>query len=92
MTEKIKIKPLGNRVVLLPEKEEKVTKSGIILADSGKNEKKNIGKILVVSENLKEKLKEGDKVFFSDYGYEEIEMDGEKYFIVPEDKIYAIIN
>ncbi len=90
---KIKLQAVGAKVIVRPIKEEEKTKSGIILPESD-NEKTNMGEIVALgklSDTYKD-LKEGDKVLFSEYGYDTVEFDGEKYFVMPDNKILAIVK
>jgi chaperonin GroES len=96
------ITPLGSRVLIKPyTKEELETKNnfGIILPDSGKKEKSEQGMVVAVGkgEYVEGKLvpvqvKVGDKVAFSKYGYDEISVGGEDYYLIKEDSILAIIK
>jgi chaperonin GroES len=63
------IKPLDDRILLEPEQAEETTASGIIIPDTAK-EKPRIGKVIAVGtdEDLREKIKEGNKVLFTKYG------------------------
>lgn len=91
---KLKLKAIGAKVIVRPVKEEEKTASGIILPESSNNEKTNMGEIVAigkVSEPYKE-LKLGDKVLFSEFGYDKIEYDGEEYFVMPDNKVLAVIN
>ena len=96
-----KITPLGDRILLKPisEEESKMTASGIIIPDTISREKPEQGKIIAVGEGRWEdgkrvplSVKIGDKVVFSRYGYEEIKIDGEEYYILKEENILAIIR
>jgi len=74
----MKVKPLGNRVLVKQESQEEVTKSGIVLPDTADKEKKAIGTIIEVgngSEVASLGLKVGDKVVFGKYAGDEVEMD-----------------
>lgn len=88
----MKIKPIGERVVLKPIKAEEKTKSGIYLP---KSEDKKEGIIESVG-NLKSgesiPLKQGDRVMYSGYSNEEIEINGEKYIIVEFKDIIARVE
>ena len=89
----MKIKPMDDRLVLeLIEQEEK-TSSGIIIPDSAK-EKPIMGRVVAVGtdEDLREKIKEGDKVLFAKYGGEEINFDNKDYKIVQRSDILAVIE
>ena len=96
----VNFKPLSNHVFIEPLKEEKATKSGIVLPETAEKEKPMVGKILAVGPGkLNEKgevmpmsVKVGDKVLFKKYGPDEIEVDGKKYLVGEETDILAIID
>ena len=74
----MQVKPIGNRILVLPVKEEEVTKSGIVIASSTEKEKKARGKIVAVGngEDIEELgLKVGDEVVFGKYSGDEVEVD-----------------
>lgn len=95
----MKIKPLGERVLVELVKEEEVSKGGIIIPDSAK-EKPQEGKVIAVGtgkldENGKVvpfNVKKGDLVLMPKYGGTEVKVDGNEYQIVREDDILAIIG
>ncbi len=71
------IKPLGDRVLVKPGKEEEVTASGIVLPDTVDKEKKAEGEIVAVGNGdtiAKLGLKVGDKILYKKWGGEEIKM------------------
>ena len=92
----IKIKPLGDRVVIKPTPKEEVSKGGIVLPDTAK-EKPQEGKIVAVgpgklSEDGKRiamEVKVGDKVIYSKYAGTEIKLDEEELIILRESDILA---
>ena len=91
----MKLKPLGDRVVVKPTPQEEVTKSGIILPDSADKEKKAEGEGVAVGtgEQLSELgLKVGDKVVYSQYGGSEFEIDKQEYKILSEDDLLAVLE
>ncbi len=96
---KVRIKPLGDRVVVKPIEEEEVTKSGIVLPDTAK-EKPQKGEVLAVGsgkllengERVPLEVKVGDVVVFAKYGGTEIELDGEEYVILSERDLLAVIE
>lgn len=101
MQEKGKISPLGDRILLKPfsDEEMKTTASGIIIPDTVSKEKPEQGKVIAVGEGRWENgkrvpmsIKVGDKVVFSRYGYEEVKLDGEEFYILKEENILAIIR
>ena len=95
----MKIKPLGERVLVELVKEEEVSKGGIITPDSAK-EKPQEGKVIAVGtgkldENGKVvpfNVKKGDLVLMPKYGGTEVKIDGNEYQIVREDDILAVIG
>lgn len=95
------IVPLGDRVLLRPisEEEQSKTAAGIIIPDTVSKEKPEQGTVVAVGEGRLEEgqrvplsVKVGDKVVFSRYGYDEIKLDGEEYYILKEDNILAVIK
>lgn len=89
----MKIKPLADRVLILPvEVEQKV--GGIIIPDTAK-EKPQRGKVVAVGNGTKDEdmiLKVGDEVFYGRYAGTEIENDGEKYLMMRQSDILAIVE
>ena len=99
----VKIKPLGDRVLIEPASEadhSKKTKSGIIIPDTAEKEKPQEGVVVAVGEgkhlengkNQPVAVKKGDKVLYSKYGPSEIKVDGKEYLIAREEDILAIIG
>jgi len=88
---KVKINPIGDKLVVKPIKEEEKTKSGIILPESATKETPNMGEVVAVGE-LSENIKVGDRVLFSEYGYDKVELEEEEYYIMKEEKVLAVIN
>lgn len=91
----MKLKPLGDRVVVEPLTEEETTKSGIILPDTVDKEKKAEGKIIAIGDGEKIKklnLKEGDRVLFGKYAGEEVKVDEVEYKILTDEDVLAVIE
>ncbi|MGM5483722.1 MAG: co-chaperone GroES [Nanobdellota archaeon] len=87
----MKIKPIGERVLLKQQKKEEKTAGGIYIPDSAKEEKKE-GIVVAVGQykdNKELPLKEGDKVIYGGYSSEEFEFDGEKHTFVDFKDILA---
>lgn len=87
------IKPLGDRVLVQPTAAEEVTLGGIIIPDSAK-EKPLRGKVLAVGNGTKDEemvLKSGDEVLYGKYAGTEIEYEGEKYIIMRQSDVLAVI-
>ena len=93
----MKIKPLGDRILVLGVEREKKTKGGILIPDTAK-EKPQEGKVIAVGPgkvNEKGKripldVKKGDRVLFGKYSGNEIKIDGVEHLIMREDDILAI--
>ena len=97
---KLKIKPLGNRVILEAIREDKTTASGIVLPETAEKEKPEEGlvvaigpgKLLENGQRTKISVKVGDKVVFKKYSPDEIKINKKEYLIISEDDILAIID
>lgn len=90
----IKVKPLADRVLILPTAAEEVTASGIIIPDSAK-EKPLKGTVLAVGNGTKDEemvLKEGDTVLYGKYAGTEVELNGEKVIIMRQNEVLAVIE
>ena len=98
----IKIKPLGDRVLIemLSEDERaRKTKYGIVIPDTAEKEKPQEGRVVAVGEGKRGEdgkvhalsVKKGDKVLFSKYGPTDIKVDDKEYLIAREEDILAII-
>ena len=94
----MKLKPLGDRVVIKNMEAEETTKGGIILTSAAK-EKPVMAKILAVGPGGKVDGKEvdmyvkvGQKVIYSKYAGTEVKLDGEEYIIVRQSDILAIVE
>ena len=88
------IKPLADRVLILPAPAEEKTIGGIIIPDTAK-EKPLQGKVVAVGHGTKDEemvLKEGDTVLYSKYSGTEIEHEGEKYLIMRQSDILAVLG
>lgn len=87
------IKPLADRVLVLPAQAEEKTASGIIIPDTAK-EKPQRGKVVAVGNGTKDEtmiVKTNDTVLYGKYAGTELELDGEKYLIMRQSDILAII-
>jgi chaperonin GroES len=95
----MKIKPLGDRVLVKRIKEEDKTKGGIIIPDTAK-EKPQEGKVMAVGRGkvaedgklIAPEVKAGDKILFGKYSGSEIKLDGEEHIVLREDDILGIIS
>ncbi|WP_308574787.1 co-chaperone GroES [uncultured Prevotella sp.] len=87
------IKPLADRVLVLPaQAEEKV--GGIIIPDTAK-EKPQRGKVVAVGKGTKDEemiLKVGDEVLYGKYAGTELENEGEKYLMMRQSDVLAVVE
>lgn len=87
------IKPLADRVLIQPAAAEDKTASGIIIPDSAK-EKPLKGSVVAVGKGTKDEemvVKIGDQVLYGKYAGTELELDNEKYIIMRQSDILAVI-
>ena len=99
MAIKLKLKPLGGRVIVEPIEQEEMTAGGIILPETAK-EKPQEGKILAAGpgdrdedgERIAMEVKVGDKVLYAKYSGTEVKVDGKKLLILREADILAIVE
>ncbi|MBN1503003.1 co-chaperone GroES [Candidatus Woesearchaeota archaeon] len=87
----MKIKPLGNRVLIKPKEAENKTKSGIYIPDSAK-EKTVQGEVVAVGDGKEVTVKAGDIVVYESYGGQEVEIDGKKHLIMEMKDVLAIVK
>ena len=95
----MKLKPLGDRVVLKIVEQEEKTRGGILLPDTAKEKPQKgevlaagSGKVLDSGEKIPLDVKVGDKVIFGRYSGTEIKVEGEEYLIVSERDILAVVD
>ena len=88
------IKPLADRVLIMPAEAEQKTAAGIIIPDTAK-EKPMRGKVLAVGKGTKDHemtVKVGDEVLYGKYSGTELEFEGEKYLMMRQSDVLAIIE
>ena len=89
------IKPLGDRVLVKPLTQEEVTKFGLVLPETAEKEKKEQGEVVAVGEGDKIRklnLRVGDKVMFSKYAGDEVEIDKVDYKFLKDEDILGIVS
>ena len=87
------IKPLADRVLIEPAPAETKTIGGIIIPDTAK-EKPLQGEVLAVGNGTKDEeivLHTGDHVLYGKYAGTEVELDGEKYLIMRQSDVLAVL-
>ena len=97
-----RIQPLGSRVLIKPfTKEELMSKNsfGLILPDAGSKEKSEQGVVLAVGPGeyhdgklVSVTVNVGEKVVFSKYGYEDVNVDGDELYLIKEENILAVLK
>lgn len=97
--QKVKLQPLGNRVLAQRLQEEETLKGGIVLPDSAKK-KQETARVIAVGTGKKDKngnlipvpVKEGDLILMEKYSGQEVNLNDEDYIIIRSDDIIAIVE
>ena len=95
----MKLKPLGNRVVIEPIEQEEMTAGGIVLPETAK-EKPQKGSVVAAGpgerdddgKHIELDVKVGDQVLFAKYAGTEIKIEGKKLLILRETDLLAIVE
>jgi len=95
----MKLKPLGERVIIKPAEAEETTKSGLVIPDTAK-EKQAKGEVIAVGEGkladdgsrLPIDVKVGDVVIYGKYSGQEVKVEGTEYMVLKADDIYAVVE
>ncbi|UCH27109.1 MAG: co-chaperone GroES [Trueperaceae bacterium] len=95
----LKLKPLGDKVIVEVIDEPQTTAGGIVLPDSAK-EKSQRGKVLAVGsgklldngERVPLEIKEGDTIVFAKYGGTEVNLEGKELMILSERDVHAVVE
>lgn len=95
----MKLKPLGDRIVVQAAPQEEKTKGGLVLPDTVKEKPVEgiviavgDGKILESGERQPMDVKVNDKIIYSKYSGTEVKLDGEEYLILSERDVLAIVT
>lgn len=95
----MKLRPLGNHLIVTREDEPAKTKSGLVIPDTAKEKSQRgtviavgDGKILKSGKKIPLDVMEGDRVLFGKYAGEDFKLGSEEYVILTEDDILAIIK
>jgi chaperonin GroES len=92
----MKLKPLGDRLIVKPIEEEETTASGIVLPDTAK-EKPQKGKVVAAGDGAIQEdgsrrpldVAEGDEVLYSKYGGTEVNVEGDDLLVLRESDVLA---
>lgn len=95
----MKIRPLGDRILIKRISGEEKTKGGIIIPETAK-EKPMEAEVIAVGRGrrteegkiVEMEVKKGDRILFAKYSGNEIKIDGEEHLILREDEILAILD
>ncbi len=95
----IRLQPLGERLVIQREESEEKTAGGILLPDSAQEKPARgtvvsvgTGKLLDDGSRSQSQLKAGDRVLFTSYAGENVEIDDVEYLLMREDDILAVVE
>jgi len=99
-TKTLKMRPLGDRIIVKPLPQEEVTRGGVILLPETAKEKPQQGEVLAVGsgrilENgtkVPMEVKVGDKILYGKYSGTEVKIEGEEYLIIKETEVLAILG
>lgn len=85
------IKPIGERVLIKPMKEEEKTAGGIYIPETAKEKKKQgvVVEIGTSSDDNELPVQKGDLILYTGYNTDELEMNGEKFLIIDISDIIA---
>lgn len=93
------LKPLGDRILVQVDEEKEQTVGGIVLANNAK-EKPQVGEVIAVGagertpegKTIELSIQKGDKVLFDKYAGSEVKYDGQKYLVMHEKDVMAIVD
>ncbi|MBI5466138.1 MAG: co-chaperone GroES [Candidatus Kerfeldbacteria bacterium] len=96
----MKLKPLGDHIVVKVSKEDKTTKSGIVLPDTVDKEKQEVGEVIAVGPGKtldngqvgKMDVRVGDKVLFKKYALDEFKLDEQEFGTLQLSDVIAIVE
>lgn len=94
----MKLRPLGDRVILTPVAKEEITKGGILLPDTADKERPEQGKVVAIGpgklgedgKRIEMSVKVGDTVLFKKYAPDEFKIDGETFLVLAESDLIAV--
>ena len=95
----LKLKPLGDRIVVKRVEAEGMTEGGIVLPDSAK-EKPKEGKVVALGDGrllddgtrVSFQVKKNDRIIFTSYAGTEVTVDGKEYLVMSENDVLAIVE
>ncbi|MHC5040148.1 MAG: co-chaperone GroES [Planctomycetota bacterium] len=95
----LRVRPIGDKVLIKRLEAEEMTKGGIVIPDSAKEKPKEgevislgEGRLLDSGDRVPFQVKAGDRVLFTSYAGSEVKIDGEEYLIMGEEEILAVFE
>ena len=93
------LKPLRDRVVVKPRERDEKSKGGVYLPETASKEKPTEGEVVAVGSGVLNKkgekvaleVKTGDRVLYSEYAGTEVKLSGDRYLILRQDDILAVL-
>lgn len=89
---KTNVRPLGDNVLVAPEKPEKKTSAGIYLPEIVSEERPQQGKVIAIGDDEKIRVKKGQTVIYTRYGGADVKVDGVDYVVVASKDILAVVE
>ena len=89
---KTNVRPLGENILIAPEKAEKKTSAGIYLPENASEERPQQGKVIAVGDSEKIKVKKGQIVVYTRYSGAEVKIDGGDFLIVSIKDVLAVVE
>jgi chaperonin GroES len=95
----VNLRPLGDRVVVIPKPKDDMTSSGIVLPDTvsekpqeGSVQSVGTGRVLDNGTRVEMEVKVGDTVLFARYAGTEVKLEGEDYLVIRETDVLGIVT
>ncbi len=96
---KVRLQPLGDRLVVQRDESEEKTSGGIVLPDTAQDKPARgivlsvgNGRLLKDGTRAEMQVKEGDRILFTSYGPEEFKIGEDEFLLMSEDDVLAIID
>ena len=89
---KEKIKPLGENILVKPQRQDKKTRTGLYLPETASEDQPQEGRVMEVGDHKDIKVKKGMRVIFRKYSGTEIKIAGEDYLIVKNEDVLAVVG
>ena len=87
----MKLKPLKDKILVQVVLNDPILKGGILLPDSHNNNKKEKGVVIEIGDKV-EDVKKGDIILLPRYMGQNIELEGQEYYVIKESEVIAVIG